>query len=244
MVLFSIPTFVWSAVLILHGGKQNQNMELQWEPQHPLKYFWVGKLACKFVSPPHLCKPTQPAKICMCTKINRKFFKTQNALESLKFELLSLWCLNCKSEYLWVLTLPGTKKGFLVQISFSVLAGKIKGDLGEKSSTKKPSSSLAVSVSLKPKFWIFSIFAFAILRQKKMFTASHLVLDVTKKSQTTNQQKQINKQTALLKGASQVFILVIAFFFKFYGILLQLWIVFFSKKAWIFRHRSHITDRD
>lgn len=124
----------------------------------------------------------KPAKVCMCTKPNIKFFKTQNALESLKLELFSLWYLNCKLEYLWVLTLPGTKKGFLLQISFSVLANKIKGDLGEKSSTKKTfqlSCSIS-SVSLKPKFWIFSIFAFAILRQKKMFTASHLVLDVTK----------------------------------------------------------------
>lgn len=38
--------------------------------------------------------------------------------------------------------LLGTKKGFLVQISFSVLAIKMKGDLGL---TKKPSSSLVVS---------------------------------------------------------------------------------------------------
>lgn len=110
MILFSIPTFVWSAVLILHGGKQNQNMELQWQPQHPLKYFWAGKLACKFVSPPHLCKPIQKAcKGMDVYKTNKKFFKAQNALESLKFELLSLWCLNYKLEYLWVLTLPGTK---------------------------------------------------------------------------------------------------------------------------------------
>lgn len=131
MVLFLIPTFVWSAVLTLHEGKQNQNTELQWQPQHPLKYFWVVKLACKFVSPPHLCKPTQKVWKGIYTKTN-KFFKTQNALKSLKFELLSLWCLNYKLEYLWVLILAGTKKGVLVQISFSVLAIKIKGDLGEK----------------------------------------------------------------------------------------------------------------
>lgn len=71
-VLFSIPTFVWSAALTRHEGKQNQNMELQWQPQHPLKYSWVGKLACKFVSPPHLCKPAQ--NVCTCTKINKKVF--------------------------------------------------------------------------------------------------------------------------------------------------------------------------
>lgn len=42
-------------------------------------------------------------------KLTQSFFKTKNALKSLKFEILSLWCLNCKLEYLWVLTLPGTK---------------------------------------------------------------------------------------------------------------------------------------
>lgn len=158
-----------------------------------------------------VCVPSTPTQtnseslqryVCV-QKLTTNFLKTQNALKSLKFELLRLWCLNYKLEYLWVLTLPGTKKGFLVQISFSVLAIKMKGDLGL---TKKPSSSLVVSPvqSFKPKFWTFSIFAFAVLRQKKMFTTSHLVLDVTKNPQTTNQQKQINKQTPL-KGASQVF---------------------------------------
>lgn len=92
----------------------------------------------------NLCKPTQKAWKGIDTKTNKKFFKIQNALKSLKFGLLSLWCLNCKLEYLWVLILAGTKKGFLVQISFSVLAIKIEGDLGKRPD-KKPSSSLAVS---------------------------------------------------------------------------------------------------
>lgn len=163
----------------------------------PTEIFLSGKTGLQ------VCVPSTPLQTYseslqryVCPQKLTKFFKTQNSLESLKFELLSLWCLSCKLEYLWVLTLPGTKKGFLLQISFSVLANKIKGDLGEKSSTKKTfhlSCSIS-SVSLKPKFWISSIFAFAILRQKKMFTASHLVLDVTKnQKQQTNKNKQTNK---------------------------------------------------
>lgn len=113
----------------------------------PTEIFLSGKTGLQ------VCVPSTPVQTYserlqryVCVQKLTKFFKTQNALESPKFELLSLWCLNCKLEYLWVLTLPGTKKGFLVQISFSVLANKIKGNLGEKSLTKKPSSSLAVSV--------------------------------------------------------------------------------------------------
>lgn len=158
--------------------------------------------------PLHTCANLlrKPAKVCMCTKNYKKFFK--NTMHWKAWSLNSWVCdTSTVSENICVLTLPGTKKGFLVQISFSVLANKIKGDLGERLDWKtfQLSCGIICSVSLKPKFWIFSIFAFEVLRQKKMFTTSHLVLDATKKPQTLNNKatkKQTNPQKVHLKSFS------------------------------------------
>lgn len=146
---FCFQSPLLSGVLCLYCMEANRIKTQSYSDSHNTHWnisAWENRPAS--LCPLHTCANLlrKPAKVCMCTKTSKNFSKTQNALESLKFELLSLWCLNFKLEYLWVLILPGTKKGFLVQISFSVLDIKIKGDLGEKSSTKKPSSSLAVSV--------------------------------------------------------------------------------------------------
>lgn len=74
----------------------------------------------RFVFPPHLCHPYSKSlqKYVHVQTLTKTLLKTQNALQSLKFELLSLWCLKDKLEYLWILTLPGRWKGLIVNISF------------------------------------------------------------------------------------------------------------------------------
>lgn len=139
-----MPTFVWSAALVPHEGKHriktrsySDSNNTHWNTSE-----WANWLqVCVPSTPMQTYSESLQRYVCV-QKLTTNFLKTQNALKSPKFELLSLWCLNYKLEYLWVLMLLGTKKGFLVQISFSVLAIKMKGDLGL---TKKPSSSLVVS---------------------------------------------------------------------------------------------------
>lgn len=64
---------------------QDQNTELQWQQQHPLKYFWVGKLAaslCPLHTYANLLR--KPAKVCVCTKTNNKFFKNTECIKKSK----------------------------------------------------------------------------------------------------------------------------------------------------------------